>query len=99
MSTVSLSSWRMTYQLGSTPRDAAWRQVKNDQAPVDEQRRLPVLGLHCCAISLSGANPHGVVDTRDENLAVTNLARASRLHDRVDDPIYEIGRDHDFNFD
>src|SRR5450631_1653061 len=53
-------------------RDAAWRQVKNDQAPVDEQRRLPVLGLHCCAISLSGANPHGVVDIRDENLAITN---------------------------
>jgi hypothetical protein len=85
-------------QLGDAG-DAAWRQVKNDQAPVDEQRRLPVLGLHCCAISFSGANPHGVLDFRDENLAVANLASARRLHDRIDDPIDEIGGNHDFNLD
>jgi hypothetical protein len=34
------------------------------------------LGSQCGIVSLSGANPHGVLDIRDENLAVTDLARA-----------------------
>jgi hypothetical protein len=57
------------------------------------------LGSQCGIVSLSGANPHGVLDIRDENLAVTDLARACQLHDRVDDSIDEPGENHDFNLD
>jgi hypothetical protein len=42
-------------------------------------------GLQCCVVGLTGVNPHGAVYIRDENLAVTDLARACRRHDRVDD--------------
>ena len=57
------------------------------------------LGLQCGVISLSGANPHSVVDIRDENLAVTDLTRGCRPHDRVDDLVDETAGNHDFNLD
>jgi hypothetical protein len=57
------------------------------------------LGLQCGVSSLSDANRHGVLDIRNENLAVTDLARACRLHDRVDDSIDEPGENHDFYLD
>jgi len=40
-----------------------------------------------------------MVDTLDEYFAVTDLARACRPHDRVDDTFNEAGRDHDLNLE
>ena len=51
----------------------------------------PELGLQCCIIGLSGANPQGALDIHDENLAVTNLAGACRLHDRINDRVDKTG--------
>ncbi len=40
-----------------------------------------------------------MVDILDEYFAVTDLARACRTRDRVDDTFNEAGRDHDLNLD
>src|SRR5712692_2159609 len=44
--------------------------------------------------ALTGADAHRVVDVREEDLAVADLAGATGLHNRADDRIHLMIRDH-----
>src|SRR5208283_574553 len=56
-------------------------------------------GSQSCVIGLTSANPRGAIDIGDKNLAVTDLARSCRPHDRVDDTVDMTGRNRDFDLD
>jgi len=59
----------------------------------------PLLGSQCGVTHLTGANSHHVVDSRDENLAITDLARACRLLNCVNGLIDKTDGNYDFNLD
>src|SRR5256885_11490920 len=50
-------------------------------------------------VCLAGANPHGVVEPDDENLAVADLAGLCRVGDGLDGLVDLIGCDRDLDLD
>ena len=48
-------------------------------------------------IAFAGTNPDRLIERRDENLAVANLAGPSRRGDGIDRLIYEIARNGDLD--
>jgi hypothetical protein len=61
--------------------------------------RWPPIRLQGCVICFAGPDSYSMVDALDENFAVTDLGRACRPRDRVDNTFNEAGLDHDLNLD
>src|SRR5215470_4002318 len=56
-------------------------------------------GLQSCRIGLARADAHGVIETKDENLAVADLAGLGRRADGLDNLVDLVGIDGHFNLE
>jgi len=56
-------------------------------------------GLECCGVALAGADAHGVIEAKHEDLAVADLAGLGGAGDGADDLVDLVAGDRDFDLD